>query len=142
MAALTGDRDTPRRNSQDFGFGVATNTVIPAGALVALNASGFLVNGAEATGLVAVGRCTRGCNNNPGANGAKIAACEQGTFRWNNSASADLIAVDDVGKVCYIVDNQTVALTSNSNARSVAGVIVDVDAYGVWVKTEFGLKVT
>ena len=57
-------------------------------------------------------------------------------FMWfANSASADLIAQAQVGSVCYIVDDQTVAKTSNSSARSQAGTVFAVDAKkGVLVK--------
>ena len=36
--------------------------------------------------------------------------------------------------VCYIVDDQTVAKTDGSSARSKAGTIVNVDDQGVWVR--------
>lgn len=45
----------------------------------------------------------------------------------------DAIALADIGSDCYIVDDQTVAKTSGSATRSVAGKIFDVDAAGVWV---------
>ena len=38
-----------------------------------------------------------------------------------NSASGDLIAQTECGSNVYVVDDQTVAKTSNSNARSIAG---------------------
>ena len=57
----------------------------------------------------------------------------RGCFRFANSASADAIALADVGADCYIVDDQTVALTNGSSTRSVAGKIHDVDSSGVWV---------
>ena len=46
----------------------------------------------------------------------------------------DLIAKADIGAICYVVDNQTVAKTDNSTARKAAGKIIDVDADGVWVE--------
>ena len=36
---------------------------------------------------------------------------------------------------CYVVDDETVAKTNGTNTRSRAGVVVDVDAQGVWVTT-------
>ena len=50
-----------------------------------------------------------------------------------NSAAADAITLADIGADCYIVDDQTVAKTSATNTRSVAGKVFDVDAEGVWV---------
>ena len=73
-------------------------------------------------------------DNSLGGAGAANIPVRKGTFRFANSASADLIAQADIGSVCYAVDDQTVAKTSNSGARPVAGTIFDVDTDGVWVK--------
>jgi hypothetical protein len=52
-----------------------------------------------------------------------------------NSASTDTITQTEVGSNCYIVDDQTVAKTSNSSARSIAGRVFKVDTVkGVLVK--------
>jgi hypothetical protein len=45
-----------------------------------------------------------------------------------------IAVLDASGNDCYLVDDQTVAKTSATNTRSVAGKIVDVDSQGVWVK--------
>jgi hypothetical protein len=39
----------------------------------------------------------------------------------------------EVGAVCYLVDDETVAKTSGTNTRSRAGYVVDVETAGVWV---------
>ena len=44
-----------------------------------------------------------------------------------NSTSTDQITQTECGSNCYIVDDQTVAKTSNSNARSIAGRVWRVD---------------
>jgi hypothetical protein len=54
-------------------------------------------------------------------------------FSFANSASTDEIVDDDIGKLCYIVDDQTVAKTNGANTRSVAGIVVGLDANGVHV---------
>ena len=43
------------------------------------------------------------------------------------------VQVPDIGKDCFIVDDQTVAKTNGANTRSRAGKVFDVDADGVWV---------
>ncbi|HGM8331430.1 TPA: hypothetical protein ACKQLR_006537 [Pseudomonas aeruginosa] len=58
----------------------------------------------------------------------------RGVFQLANSASADQITRADIGKECFIVDDQTVAKTSATDTRSVAGVVRDVDDGGVWVE--------
>lgn len=134
MTALTQDRNTPLRTSEQFSFPVAAATKLYAGSLVCLNASGFLTKGAVATTLKCVGVAEAGADNSAGANGAIAGKVRRGTFRFGNSASTDLIALADVGADCYIVDDQTVAKTNGSSTRSVAGKIRDVDADGVWVE--------
>lgn len=134
MAALTQDRNTPLRASEQFDFPVAASTRLYAGSLACINASGFLTKGAVATNLKAVGVVEAGADNSAGADGAVRAKVRRGTFRFANSASTDLIALADVGADCYIVDDQTVAKTNGSSTRSVAGKIRDVDATGVWVE--------
>ncbi len=134
MAALTEPRTTPKRDGKTFARGVATSQVIHQGALVCLNASGFATPGAVATTLKADGIALETVDNSDGGNGAKSVDVERGTFRFNNSASGDLITIADIGATAYVVDDQTVAKTNGSATRSAAGTIVDVDALGVWVK--------
>ncbi|MFO1351910.1 MAG: hypothetical protein U1F68_15050 [Gammaproteobacteria bacterium] len=134
MAALTADRDTPLRDGKQFEFPVAASTKIYAGALVALNSSGLAVPGSTSTTLKCVGRADAQADNSAGAASAINVKTRRGVFRFGNSSAGDLIALADVGASCYIVDDQTVAKTNGGSTRSVAGVIRDVDASGVWVE--------
>lgn len=134
MAALTADRNTVRRDGVEFGDPVAASTVIYAGSMVALNASGDAVPASAAATQRTRGVAEEHVDNAAGAAGAKKVIVRRGLFRFANSASTDLIARADIGNPCYVVDDQTVAKTSNSNARPVAGTIRDVEAAGVWVE--------
>lgn len=131
--ALSADRNTPARDGDYIVLGVAAAKKLYAGALVALDASGYATPGATATTLKGLGRCEALADNSSGAAAAINATIKRGIFRWANSSAADEIADDDIGKRCYIVDDQTVALTNGSGTRSVAGIIYDVDSTGVWV---------
>jgi len=102
--------------------------------MAALNAAGFLVPFATATTLKSAGRAEEQVDNVAGADGDVSCRIATGIFRFGNSASGDLITKADIGADCYGVDDQTVAKTSGSNTRSVAGKIFDVDADGVWVR--------
>lgn len=133
MAALTQDRNTPRLGGDVYHYGVAASTKLYGGSLACLNASGFLVPGATATTLIAVGRCEKQVDNSAGADGDRKGEVRPGTYRFANSASADAITAAEIGDDCYIVDDQTVAKTSGSSTRSLAGKVVDVDDLGVWV---------
>lgn len=134
MAALTADRNTPRRAAEDFEFPMAASTLIYAGALVCINASGLATKGAVATTLKTVGVAQETADNSAGASSAKRVKVRRGCYRFANSASADAITLADVGADCYVVDDQTVAKTNGSATRSVAGKVRDVDAEGVWVE--------
>ena len=57
----------------------------------------------------------------------------EGWFKFAKSAGADEIARDDIGKDCYVVDDETVALTDGGATRSKAGKVRDVDSDGVWI---------
>lgn len=132
--ALTKNNNTPERDGTTVALGVAANVRIFAGALVALTATGFATPGAVATTLKGVGRAKDEANNLGGAAGAIKVEVEKGVFRFNNSASGDAITAADIGNPAYIVDDETVAKTSGSSTRSIAGTIFDVDAKGVWIK--------
>lgn len=135
---LTGDRDTKKRDGKRVGDPVAADTTIFAGALYALNATGNAVPagtvGAGPARAVAVKRA----DNTDGDAGDIRVDGERGVFAFANSEGADEIERDHIGQVAWIVDDETVALTDDDAARQAAGLIVDVDEYGVWV--EVGIR--
>lgn len=133
MAALTQGRNTPERSGDVRTVKIDANVNIHQGALVVL-ASGYAKPGAAATGLVAIGRAEEAVDNTGGAQAALDVRVRSGIFRYDNSASGDAITAAEIGADCYVVDDHTVAKTSATNTRSVAGQVYDVDAQGVWVK--------
>jgi hypothetical protein len=92
--------------------------------------------GITATTGICLGRCETPVSGTGTALGSvKVRSGIFGPF--DNSSSADAIANDDAGKVCYIVDDATVALTSGSATRSIAGTIYKVDGNSkVWVSVD------
>lgn len=133
MAALTKDRNTSERSGKEFSFPVKAGTRIFAGAIVVLT-TGIAEPGKTGTGLVAVGRAEAHADNRNGGNGDIDVPVRAGVFRFDNSADADEITRAEIGADAWIVDDQTVAKTDGSAARSKAGRIVDVDDLGVWVQ--------
>ena len=134
MAALTTDRNTLTKEGVQFGYPVKAATTIFAGAMAAIDATGFLVPAAAVVAHKVVGPAIDRYNNSAGANGDIKGECRRGVAAlYNNSAAGDLIALTDVGASCYVVDDNTVAKTSATSTRPVAGKIVDVVAQGVWV---------
>lgn len=136
MAALTADRDTQERasgNSQLFAEVGTDSTQYYKGGIVCIStATGLVVKGATATTQVAIGRCEE--NYLTGTSNTRKIKARIGCFKYGNSAAADAIAADDIGKACYIVDDQTVALTDGTGTRSRAGIVAGVDSDGVWVQ--------
>lgn len=134
MTALAADRMTPRRPGHQFSFPVEAASKIFAGSIVCINAAGNATKGATSTTLKTVGVAQEQADNTSGAAGAIQVPVERGTWRFSNSTAGDLITLANVGATCYVVDDQTVALTNGSGTRSAAGTVRDVDASGVWVE--------
>lgn len=133
MAALTSDRNTKRRDAYSLSLPMAASATIHGGSIVCVNASGFAVPGSTSATLKAAGVASSGKRNTDAA-GTERVDVKKGVHCLSNSASADAITLADIGADCYIVDDQTVAKTSATNTRSVAGKVFDVDADGVWVE--------
>jgi hypothetical protein len=114
-------------------IGVAASAVCFAGGLACMNASGFAVPGSTATTLTALGRFEESVTGSATA-GERVVRIRRGVFQFGNSAGGDAITIAHRGAQCFVVDDDTVARTNGSSTRSVAGIIHDVDANGVWVR--------
>jgi hypothetical protein len=134
MAALTADRNTPQKDAELIVLPAAAAKKFFTGALAALDAAGRATPGATATTLRGLGRVESHADNSAGGAGAIDVKIRRGTFRFANSSAGDAITSAEIGTDCFIVDDQTVAKTSGTNTRSVAGRVMDVDAQGVWVR--------
>lgn len=137
MAALSAPRSTPRMGDSAcidlVNIPMKASTKIYQGAIVVSDA-GYAAPARTATGLIAWGRAEDTVDNTAGSAGALTINVRRGTFKFDNSASGDLIAQVNIGASVFLVDDHTVALTSNSAARSTAGVVMQVDSDGVWVQ--------
>ncbi len=134
MMALTEDADTPSRDGKGYSYPVLAGVKIFAGSIVVIDSSGWAKPAVTATALRAVGRAKFQVDNTDGGNGDVSVEVEHGVFQYANSADSDEITKADVGNACYLVDDGTVAKTSASNTRSIAGWIRAVEADGVWVE--------
>jgi hypothetical protein len=143
MTALAAARRVLRYGSEAVpllqNYPVKGTTKIWPGAIVCLNASGLAIPGATATSLIAVGIALELADNSAGADSAITVQVEQGVHDFTNSAAGDAIAQADVGKDCYIVDDQTVAKTDGSAARSRAGKVIRIEGGRVYVQMGIGL---
>lgn len=138
MTALADDRVTDFAGRQPMrgSYGVKANVQIFKDSLVCLDSAGrAMPGGTIASGaLFAVGKSSAKYDNRTvsqafvplsGLADACQVQVEFGIFGWTNSAGADAIAAANVGQVCYVVDDQTVALTSAGGTRPVAGIITE-----------------
>lgn len=68
------------------------------------------------------------------ASNTRRVVAKSGIFRYASGGTFEAIDANDIGKICYVVDDQTVGISGATGANAVAGRIYDVDANGVWVK--------
>jgi hypothetical protein len=133
MTALTQDRNTPKKDGKLVAVAVGAGVHIRAGSIVVANATGFAVPGIAATTLTYLGNADQAVDNTAGGDGAQTVLVERGyDFKFAN-LGADPVTQASIGKVAYIVDDQTVAATNGGNTRSAAGKVVGIDSDGVWI---------
>lgn len=145
MTALAIERNTnfagtiPARGT----YPIKANVRIFKGGIVGLDTAGRAMPGDTiANGCVkVVGKASATYDNRTGSvlGGAAEAVdveVEYGVFQWiSKTGGGDDIVADDVGKVAYVVDDQTIALTNNTDTRSIAGLITEVrdDRPYIWM---------
>lgn len=141
MTAATVSIATPEKGSHPIArtlppFPVAAATIILMGIMVAVNQSGYLVPASADSSLRVLGRSEEYVDNSAGAAGAKTCKVKRGIFGWQNGTSTQAISDLHVGRPCYAVDNQTVALRNPTGEYPYAGRVYDVDSDGlVYVET-------
>ncbi|WP_287916059.1 hypothetical protein [Comamonas sp.] len=125
MAALTEDRNTPRRgDSLLVGDAIAASTILFAGGMYVLDSTG-----AAKPAVAADKKPVRAVATRQSTPVDEIVPGERAVFRFNNSAAAAAISRADIGNNAFAADDNTVAKTGSC----IAGEIIDVDDVGVWV---------
>jgi hypothetical protein len=114
-------------------FPIAADTIIRKGWMVGIDSDGRAQEANTiANGCVnAIGKASATYDNTTGsvlggAAGAIDVEVEYGVFDWETAGGGDAITSDDVGAVCYAVDNQTVGLTNGTDTRGIAGFVSEV----------------
>jgi hypothetical protein len=137
--------DLPRAGSADLttralSVPVDAATTIYQGAMVAVavGGSGYAVNASADRALRVIGVAAKRAVNTSaegfGSAGDINVEVERGVFPFTNSSSTDAITAADVGEPCYVVDNDTVARTSNFGLRPTAGIVSKVENSKVFVE--------
>jgi hypothetical protein len=133
MTALALDRNTSQYGTPDtvqpllLSFPVAASTKIYGGSILATNSSGRAVPASADNTLKVWGRCEAQADNSSGTAGAINATAKPGVFYFANDAT-NPVAATDVGKFCYILDDQTVSISDGSGLRPVAGIVYAYDS--------------
>ncbi len=147
MTALSAARNTKKYNPdvapELISVPVAASTRIYQGSLVGIDANGRAVAGVSVASSRILGQAIEESNNSAGAAGDKSVRVRMGVFYFANSSSTDAITAAHVGMPCYAVDDDQVALTSNSGARRRAGIVVEVsstDGVAVWLGSQAELS--
>lgn len=135
MAALTSERNTTQLRGDTRVGPLAASVKVWKGGMLMRNAAGFVTKGATATGCIGIGRAEATVDNSAGAAGAVSVEYRSGIFGFANLA-ADAVTQAEVGKLCYIADDQTVAKTNGSATRSPAGIVDGIEGSKVWVRLE------
>lgn len=130
--ALSASRNTPRRDGVSTAIGLAANVTCHQGGIVVVDATGYAMPAKTALNLVAMGIAELSATNGAVA-GEVRAQVRSGTFRFGSAGGPDQIGQAQLGRVVYLVDDETVAATNGTNTRSPAGVCVDIDPAGIWV---------
>lgn len=140
MAALTANRDTkelyhPAGMDHERLAGSSDEFYIGQMVCIDVDATGSPLVPAAAGDLTlrVVGRSETRLT--AGAGNTSRLKYRSGIFKWNNGTAGEAIDANDVGKVCYVLDDNTVGISGNSAANAIAGRIYQVDADGVWVAT-------
>lgn len=140
--ALTAARDTKLYAPDEiipltpYQLPCAASVVCKQGGMAAVS-GGYAQPATAATGLQILGRFNKRFDNTGGSNGGTsvdapagrlYVEVTSGAFWWANSTAGDAIAQANLYADCFVVDDQTVALTDAGQTRSRAGKILGVDA--------------
>jgi hypothetical protein len=129
MAATTVDRNTPAKYiERQIRLPLKAATTIPAGAMVAVDATGAAVNAADTAGLIVMGRAEHRAS---AADGDTEIVVARGAFWYANNGN---VVQATIGSLVEVIDNQTVGLAADGVNNVVAGYCEEVDAaFGVLV---------
>ncbi|MDR0810034.1 MAG: hypothetical protein LBE86_13065 [Gemmobacter sp.] len=136
MAALTSERNTIQLRGDSRVAPLAAAVKVWKGGILMRNAAGFVTKGAVAAGCIGIGRTEATVDNSAGTAGAASVAYRPGIFGFANSGATEAVTQAEIGKLCYIADDQTVAKTSGAATRSPAGIVDGIEDGTVWVRLD------
>jgi hypothetical protein len=122
MTALTANYDAERKDGLLICYPVRATTTVYKNAIVCADADGYLSPGDDASGYVFLGIAYEKGENSAGSDGdLDVRTWKGGTYVLATNFTA---TQEDVGSEVYIIDDNTVGLTSTNSVK--CGVIVEV----------------
>lgn len=107
---------------------VAASTTIYQGALVCVNSSGYLVPAANNTTYECMGVAAESADNSSGSNGDLTVTVD---FNHVERFTGSGITQADVGKSCYVIDDETVGDDAAASKNVHVGTVVQLEATNV-----------
>lgn len=123
MSALAAKRDVRRQPGEVLSFKVEEATKIFEGALVSVNAAGYLVNATDAANDLFIGVADETIDNTAGADGAL--ECKVRIGGVIDLAYGGTATIANLGDPVYAVDNQTVDLAGVTTNDVLVGRVVE-----------------
>ena len=125
MPSLTQDRNTPRRAGATTLVADTVAAAIFVGAMYTLDATGAAKPAVAADKKPVRAVCTERID----AGSTDLVKGERAVFCFENSTGVAEIKRPDIGSNAYVADDHTVA----KSGSSIAGEVIDIDDFGVWV---------
>ena len=136
--ALTSDKQIERTDGVQLAFPVNGTSKIYAGALVCVDADGYLVPGADTAGLIFQGIAMQQRDNASGDDGDQLCVVQRrGLVKCAIAAATQA----NIGDSVFLVDDNTVGLSATTTNDIYCGIIAGyVDTTHVWVDIEPAIR--
>jgi hypothetical protein len=136
MTALTAVYDAKRRDGKLISYPVADNVKIYKGALVSvLLSSGYAQPASDTAGTVVVGVAYETVDNTLSGHAAglkSVRVLKTGVFSYNTNGA---FAQTNVGKQCFVYDDNTVQVAATTNSIP-AGIVIGGAGYTAQVRVD------
>ena len=139
MTALSSDKQIELKDGVEIGVPVDDADKIYGGALVCVNAAGYLVEGVDTAGLIFMGIAMEQKDNTLGDDGDLT--CKVRRRGLIKCILGTAITQANVGDNVFLVDDQTVDLTANVTNNIFCGIIAEyVDTTHAWIDIEPAIR--
>jgi len=134
MAALTQDRSTPFKVlGRVASVAVAASETIYKGAMVSVNATGYLVSATDAAGETCIGVADEAGDNSAGSNGDIEIRVRRGCVAGFTTLGT-VVDQADMGLAVYVSDDNNLEKIAGVTNNLVAGTLESIDGSTFYVK--------